>query len=110
MGVGVNRFDLPGERLMLARAGGRLVGVGGLNRDPYAQAPDVGRLRHLYVLRDSRRGGVGTLLVRSILQGAEAHFSLIRLRTDSADAAAFYTRLGFRPVEAPDATHALPLG
>ena len=107
---GSNRFDMRGERLIVARAGDRLVGVGGLNHDPYTQAPGIGRLRHLYVARDARRRGVGALLVRSILAGAAVHFTLIRLRTDSAEAAAFYSRLGFHPTDEEGATHFLRIG
>jgi GNAT superfamily N-acetyltransferase len=106
---GSNRFDGPGEKLMVARAGDRLLGIGGLNRDPYAQAPGIGRLRHLYVARDTRCRGVGTLLVHAILAGADAHFTLIRLRTDSAEAAAFYARLGFRANDGEGATHIMPI-
>ncbi|MBW8745586.1 MAG: GNAT family N-acetyltransferase [Sphingomonas sp.] len=104
---GSNRFDGPGEKLVTARAGDRLIGVGGLNRDPYAQAPGIGRLRHLYVARDARCRGVGASLVRSILAGADAHFTLIRLRTDSAEAAAFYARLGFQGTNDANATHVM---
>jgi hypothetical protein len=32
---GVNRFDRTGERLFVAREGERIVGVGGVNIDPY---------------------------------------------------------------------------
>jgi hypothetical protein len=46
--AGTNRFDRPGEIVLEARAGARLVGICGLNRDPYAQSSDVGRVRHLY--------------------------------------------------------------
>lgn len=104
---GSNRFDRSGEKLMTARVGDRLVGVGGLNRDPYAQAPGIGRLRHLYVARDARCRGVGALLVRAILAGADAHFTLIRLRTDSVEAAAFYARLGFQGTNDANATHVM---
>ena len=34
---------------------GRLVGVCGLNVDPYLDDPSVGRVRHLYVLVAARR-------------------------------------------------------
>ena len=105
-----NRFDRPGELLLTARIDGRLVGIGGLNIDPYAQADHVGRLRHLYVTRAARRLGVGTLLVRHILAQAKPHFSIVRLRTDSPDAAAFYARLGFQPTDERDATHIIRIG
>src|SRR5262249_51280807 len=44
---GVNRFDRPGEILFGAFIDGRLVGVCGLNVDPYAGNERVGRVRHL---------------------------------------------------------------
>ena len=105
-----NRFDRPGELLLAARIGEQLVGIGGLNRDPYAQAENVGRVRHLYVARSARRLGVGTLLVRHILAHAAPHFSVVRLRTLSPDAAAFYARLGFQPTDQPYATHIIQAG
>lgn len=107
---GGNRFDRPGELLLTARIDGRLVGIGGLNHDPYTQAEGIGRLRHLYIAEDARRLGVGTVLVRQLLAAATPHFSIVRLRTSSPDAAAFYARLGFQPVEEAGATHILPLG
>ena len=106
---GENRFDSPGEKLLRARVDGRLVGLGGLNIDPFAQSPRIGRLRHLYVARDARRLGIGSALVRHILAAAPPHFSIVRLRTDSPHAAAFYVRLGFRPTDEAGATHILPL-
>jgi GNAT superfamily N-acetyltransferase len=107
---GRNRFDRPGELLLIARIDERLAGIGGLNRDPYAPAEGIGRLRHLYVAQGARRLGVGTMLVRQILAAATPHFSIVRLRTLSPDAAAFYAGLGFQPTDQPDATHMLPLG
>jgi len=100
-----NRFDRPGELLLTARIDGALAGIGGLNVDPYAHDDQVGRLRHLYVARAARRTGVGGVLVRRILAHAAPHFAIVRLRTDSADAASFYTRLGFHPTDQEGATH-----
>jgi GNAT superfamily N-acetyltransferase len=107
---GENRFDRPGELLLAARIDGSLVGVGGLNVDPYAQTPGVARLRHLYVARRARRLGVGSALVQHIVTAARPHFAIVRLRTDSPDAAAFYLRLGFQPTDQTDATHILRFG
>src|SRR5687768_15110823 len=59
---GSNRFDAPGEVLLGGFQGAELVAVGGLNRDPYAPEPRVGRLRHLYVRRAFRGKGVGRAL------------------------------------------------
>jgi GNAT superfamily N-acetyltransferase len=105
---GTNRFDQTGERLLGAWNGGLLVGIGGLNRDPYAVDEEIGRLRHVYVLASHRRLGVGTLLVRNLLREAEGCFRVVRLRAASAEAAAFYRRLGFSDCADPCATHVIP--
>ena len=83
----------------------RLVAVGGVNKDPYVPAIGVGRLRHVYVMRDARRLHVGTGLVRRIIGDAETVFSTLRLRTDTAAASAFYESLGFRETCEDSATH-----
>ncbi len=106
---GGNRFALPGEALFGAFAGDTLVGVCGLNRDPYAGRPDVGRLRHLYVHREHRRAGAGRALVRRVFQAAQPHFALLELRTITPEADAFYRHLGFAPVNRTFATHELAL-
>jgi GNAT superfamily N-acetyltransferase len=108
--AGANRFDRPGESLFAARAAGRLVGVCGLNVDPYLANPRVGRVRRLYVLAEFRRRGVGRRLLHAVIGSAQGRFGSLRLRTESAQAAAFYERLGFRrQVEVPDCTHVLQL-
>ena len=103
---GVNRFDRPGEVLFEVRVGPRLVGICGLNRDPYAQSCEIGRVRHLYVDPEFRSRGIGRLLVSKIVECASRSFSRVRLRTLRADAAQFYMALGFRSVVGePDVTH-----
>lgn len=106
---GANRFDQPGEALLGAWQGDRLVGVGGLNRDPYAADEGVGRLRHVYVLASHRRLGIGETLVRRLLREAEGHFRVVRLRAVSPEAAAFYRVLGFSDCAEPAATHVIPV-
>jgi len=107
---GENRFDRAGETLLAARVDRHLVGIGGLNIDPFVRTDRVGRLRHLYVAEHARRLGVGSALVGRLLAAATPHFAVVRLRTDSADAAAFYARLGFQPTDEPEATHILRIG
>ena len=108
--TGTNRFDKPGEVLFAAWTAGELVGVCGLNIDPYAADRRVGRVRHLYVLAELRRLGIGRQLVAAVIASAQGRFALLRLRTDSVEAAAFYERLGFRRrVGLPDCTHTLEL-
>lgn len=103
---GANQFDRPGEALFLAVAYGQVVGVCGLNRDPYAHDPGTGRVRRLYVLPAHRRKGVGRALIEAIIAHGRSHFVLLRARTDAATD--FYTACGFRP-DASDSkgTHVL---
>jgi len=109
--AGTNRFDRPGEALFAARLGDRLIGVCGLNIDPYAAAPNVGRVRRLYVLTAYRRLGAARHLVLAVLEAARGRFDVLRLRTTSPAAAQLYESLGFRPdAETADSTHVLELG
>lgn len=107
---GVNRFDRPGEALFGALRGRRLLGVCGLNVDPYAGEPRVGRVRHLYVLTAYRRHGVGRQLLGAVIAAAHGSFGTLRLGTASPEAARLYEALGFRR-HAGDArcTHVLEL-
>jgi GNAT superfamily N-acetyltransferase len=106
---GTNRFDQPGECLLGAFEGGRMVGMGGLTIDPYLPAGDVGRLRRLYVAPSVRRRGIGAALVDALLQHASGRFLLVRLTTDTEAGADFYLRCGFSQVDDNSATHAKPI-
>jgi ribosomal protein S18 acetylase RimI-like enzyme len=107
---GANRFDRPGEALFAARTDGHLTGACGLNVDPYTPAPGVGRVRHLYVLTDYRRLGVGRRLVEQVLDAARGRFERLRLSTQNPAAAQLYERLGFeRRIGAPDHTHLMEI-
>ena len=94
--TGRNRFDRPGEALFGALTGGHLVGVCGLNVDPYAAEPRVGRVRHLYVLTAHRRLGVGRQLVVTVVAAAHGPFAMLRLSTANPESAGIYEALGFR--------------
>lgn len=102
---GTNRFDRPGERLLGAFAGGQLIGIRGLNRDPYLEEEAVGRLRHLYVSKAARSGGAGSALVKRLVEEADPVFRLVRLRTDTLQAASFYAKRGFVAVQDCNASH-----
>ena len=92
---GRDRFDQPGEALFGAQLEGVLVGVCGLNVDPYAGDPRVGRVRHLYVLTARRRLGVGRQLVGAVVAAAHGPFTALRLSTVNPAAARLYEALGF---------------
>jgi len=107
---GANRFDRPGEALFVARIAGQVVGVCGLNVDPYAARENVGRVRHLYVLTAYRRLGVGRDLVAEVIEAARGRFDSLHLRTGNPAAAQLYERLGFRRcVDVDDYTHVMKL-
>jgi GNAT superfamily N-acetyltransferase len=91
-----NMFDQPGEALWEARAGGRLIGVCGLNRDPYA-APleNAGRVRRLYVSQPWRRRGAATALLERVIGHARGEFSMLTVFTTDPAAAGFYGACGF---------------
>lgn len=93
---GANKFDRPGEKLWGLFIGKDLIGVGGLNIDPYTLTPKVGRVRHLYVREAHRRAGYATLIMNKILKEACYNFTILRLFTDNAGASAFYEKLGFQ--------------
>src|SRR4029078_13005670 len=100
------RFERRGDLVFEARVGARLVGICGLNQDPYEQSSEVGRVRHLYVDLEFRRRGVGRALVAKIVECASPSFVRLRLRTRRADADLFYVAVGFRRVVgAPEVTH-----
>ena len=105
-----NRFDAGGAILLGAFDDGHLVGVGGVQSDPYLKRADVGRIRHVYVLHAYRRRRVGKRLLEALIEYAHGHFSLLTLRTQTETAAAFYEAIGFdnQPIF-PEATHFLRL-
>ena len=106
---GRNRFAEPGEMFLGTFRADDLIAVGGLNHDPYKAGPGTGRLRHLYVSSANRGCGVGHAIVRHLLDHAKSVFRLVRLRTQTREAAAFYVTLGFIPVQDETATHLLSL-
>lgn len=107
---GTNQFRQPGEALFGGYSGQQLVAIGGLNRDPYLQEADTGRVRHVYVLSPWRGQGVGKQLVQRIIDEARHHYRLLTLRTLTEPASKFYCAIGFQTkLEVPGATHYLVL-
>lgn len=104
---GENRFDAAGEALFEARVDDALVGVCGLNRDPWARLG--GRVRRLFVLPEYRRSGIGRALVNAVREAASSHFDVLHVRTHDPLAAAFYRSLGFSEESAEHSTHWIEL-
>jgi len=109
--TGINTFEQEGEALFECRMHDKVVGICGLNRDPYSEMIDTGRIRRLYVMREFRRHGVGRRLMDAVIQKAENHYARLVLYTDQPVAGFFYRDLGFREVTSMEKiTHVLELG
>jgi ribosomal protein S18 acetylase RimI-like enzyme len=107
--TGANRFDRSGEALFIARQDESIVGVCGLNRDPYIDSSEIGRVRRLYVMQKNRRLGIGRTLVHQIIEVANLRFDWLHVRTTNPIAAQFYHSLGFMACNCESATHTLNL-
>ncbi|MDR0139371.1 GNAT family N-acetyltransferase [Metabacillus idriensis] len=92
---GGNTFKKPGEMLLGAFHNETLIGIGGINQDPYSQNEKAGRIRRFYVSKEHRRQGVGELILRALLKEAEDFFDVAVLRTDTKEASLFYKQAGF---------------
>jgi GNAT superfamily N-acetyltransferase len=106
---GANRFSETGEGLWGLVFGTELIGIGGLNIDPYVEDASTGRVRHLYIRRDYRRKGCATLLMNKIIEQAQLHFQILRLFTVNPAAAAFYEQFGFEHLPGYKVSHVLIL-
>lgn len=103
---GSNRFDGMGGVLLGVYEDEQLVAVGGIHRDPYLDQPNIGRVRHVYVMPTVRRRGIGEQLMHALIAYARPSFHFLTLRTPTAHADQFYRAVGFS-VEArfAEATH-----
>jgi GNAT superfamily N-acetyltransferase len=98
------------DQLYCAVRAGHICGVCGLNLDPFANEPAVGRVRRLYVAYAFRRKGVGSAIMNRLLADARKHFRALHLRTFDPGACGFYESIGFSKVEGDaNCTHRLDL-
>ncbi|EJS68782.1 hypothetical protein ICY_02178 [Bacillus cereus BAG2X1-3] len=91
----INTFNKTGECLYGIFQEGMLIGIGGLNKDPYTEDNKIGRLRRFYISKDYRRIGLGKLLLNRLLSHAEKYFQVVVLHTDTKQGDMFYTANGF---------------
>ncbi len=109
---GTNRFNKPGEALFsVHNEAGDVVAIGGVNQSPFSVDKQVARLQRFYVLDDARRQGVGSLLLKQIIDHSRATFNEVTIRTESSKADAFYRANGFELDDsASETTHVMQLG
>ena len=104
---GKNRFSAPGEKLLGAFVAGQLVGVCGLNIDPFSPQLRAGRIRHLYISDAFRRQNIGQQLLVAVITHSGTWFDFLNTHAPPS-AWPFYESLGFRPVyDEPRITHRL---
>ena len=102
---GDNRFDKYGEGLFAAYEKKKLIGIGGVNIDPFANNRSIGRIRRLYVSKSHRQSGVGRQMMAVIEKHASKYFTQLHLFTDNPEAATFYVKLGYKSVNNQNITH-----
>ncbi|RWS44848.1 GNAT family N-acetyltransferase [Bacillus mycoides] len=94
-----NAFSKTGECLYGMFRDDKLIGIGGLNQDPFTKDNKIGRLRRFYIAKDYRRKGLGKSLVKQLLSHAEKYFHVIVLHTDTKQGDKFYSANGFEKGE-----------
>jgi GNAT superfamily N-acetyltransferase len=109
---GTNTFNKPGEALLAVQnENGEVVAIGGVNQSPFSEDTNVARLQRFYVLDDARRKGVGSLLLKEIVDHSRGTFNEMTVRTESSKADAFYRANGFELDDsASETTHLMKLG
>jgi multimeric flavodoxin WrbA/GNAT superfamily N-acetyltransferase len=94
--TGENRFSKPNELLIVYKNAEKVIGIGGINEEPYLKKRDFGRLRDVYVLSQYRRSNIGTQIVEHLIEFGRKHFKTITLRVpENIEASPFYESLGF---------------
>lgn len=73
----INVFNKTGECLYGIFQGEKLIGIGGLNEDPYTENNKIGRVRRFYIAKEYRRKGLGRLLLVRILSDAKKYFNIV---------------------------------
>ncbi|NYF25366.1 GNAT family N-acetyltransferase [Sporosarcina sp. JAI121] len=108
---GTNTFNKPGEALLSVRnEDGEVVAIGGVNQSPFSEDTQVARLQRFYVLDEARRQGVGSLLLKEIVEHSRGRFNEMTVRTESSKADAFYRANGFELDDsASETTHLMKL-
>lgn len=93
--AGENTFSGEGEALYVVREQEQIIGVVGLNQDPFSDH-STGRIRRLYVHPDYRHLGIGKQLVQKVTSEAKKFYNILVLYTNSEQASQFYIQLAFK--------------
>ncbi len=103
---GTERYDRPGESMLLAWSSGHVVGVGGLAR--CRDVPGALRVRRFFVSAAVRRRGIARRLAEQLIESGLEYTSELTCNAGaSAAAPPFWEALGFQPVDVDGITHRL---
>ena len=93
------QYDGEDERFVTFAAfhEGELAGIGALTPDPYDPAPDLLRVRHVYVRPLHRGAGIGRVLAAALIQQGLDLAPRLSLRAADPRATAFWEANGFTP-------------
>jgi ribosomal protein S18 acetylase RimI-like enzyme len=103
--TGRDRFEKSGEKICVAVYNGQIIGICGINIDPYANDSRIGRLRRVYVHREFRRQGIAERLIEILRKHGADYFQTIRLYTENVAAAKLYEKMGFQKTTGERVSH-----
>ncbi len=108
---GITDFSNKNEAYFAYEEYGKILGIGGINEEPYLRIKEYGRMRHLYVLKTWRHRGIGKEIVRATIEFAKAYYELVTLMTPKDGSAdAFYESIGFKKCDSLErVSHTLAL-
>ena len=93
---GINRFKLNGERLLTACDDSKIIGICGINRDPYTRDYKHGRIRRFYILPKYRNKGIGKTMLHNLID--KCTFNQLNVRTHNDRTGIFYESNGFKKI------------
>lgn len=93
---GENRFARGNEKLICFKENEKVIGIGGINEEPYLRRKGYGRLRDVFVLTKYRRNHIGRQIVEHLIEFGKRHYKAITLRIpENKEAGPFYEAIGF---------------
>ena len=73
----------------------KLIGIGGLNEDPYTENNKIGRVRRFYIAKRIPKERSREVTVIANFKRCEKYFNIVVLHTDTEQGDKFYTSSGF---------------
>ena len=106
---GANRFDRPGELLLVCLDANSVAAVCGLNIEEEPCFGKAARIRRLYVRPSHRGEGLARSLIDAVVASATGQYDVLTVNVGTLPARDFYEHLGFAGVDHPRITHVMEL-